>query len=67
MDSNCIVPECTKNQSIYFCYECRDFPCEKTGFDDGLKEKWIRKNLKIKEVGVEKYFEEEKNIPHYAS
>ena len=25
MDSNCIVPECTKNQNIHFCYECRDF------------------------------------------
>ena len=67
MDSSCIVPECTKNQNIYFCYECKDFPCAKTGFPDGLKEKWIRKNNKLKEIGIKKFFEEEKNIPHYAS
>jgi hypothetical protein len=67
MDSNCIVPECTKNQNIHFCYECRDFPCDKTGFPDDLKEKWMRKNNKIKAIGIEKYFEEEKNLPHYAS
>jgi hypothetical protein len=67
MESNCIVPECTQNQNIYFCYECKDFPCGRTGFPDGLKEKWIRKNNKIKEIGIEKYFEEEKNIPHYAN
>jgi len=67
MDPNCIVPECTKNQSVDFCYECKDFPCAKTGFPDGLKEKWIRKNNKLKEIGIEKFFEEEKKIPHYAS
>lgn len=67
MDSNCIVPECTKNQKIDYCYECKDFPCDKTGFPDGLKKKWIRKNKKIKEIGIEKFFEEEKNKPHYAS
>lgn len=67
MDANCIVPECVKNQKIHFCYECKDFPCAKTGFPDGLKEKWIRKNNKIKEIGIAKFFEEERNIPHYSS
>ena len=67
LNSNCIVPECTKKQDIYFCYECKEFPCNKTGFSDGLKEKWIRKNNKIKAIGIEKYFDEEKNLSHYAS
>lgn len=67
MDSNCIVPECVKKQNIHFCYECKDFPCDKTGFPDDLRDKWIKKNNKIKAIGVEKYFEEEKDLPHYAS
>jgi hypothetical protein len=67
MDSNCIVPDCVKSRGIDFCHECGDFPCDKTGFPDGLKEKWIRKNNKIREFGIEKFFEEEKDIPHYAS
>lgn len=66
-DSNCIVPECTKNRNIHFCYECKEFPCSKTGFPEELKEKWIRKNNKIKEIGLENFFEEEKGIPHYVS
>jgi len=67
MDSGCIVLGCTKGQGIDFCYECKEFPCTKSNFQDGLKEKWIRKNNRIKEIGIEKFFEEEKNIPHYAS
>lgn len=67
MNKNCIVPECTKNQNIQFCYECKGFPCDKTGFPDDLREKWIRKNKKIKAIVIEKYFDEEKNLPHYAS
>lgn len=66
-DSNCIVPECTKSRTIYFCYECEEFPCAKTGFPEDLKVKWIRKNNKIKEIGLEKFFAEEKSIPHYTS
>jgi len=67
MDSNCVIPECTKDRGVDFCHECGDFPCDKTGFPDGLKEKWIRKNRRIKEIGVERFFKEEKDIPHYAS
>jgi hypothetical protein len=67
MEANCVVPECVKSRGIDFCYECADFPCDKTGFPDGLKDKWIRKNNKIKQIGIEKFFEEEKDLPHYAS
>lgn len=67
LNTNCKVAECTKNRKIDFCYECQEFPCAKTGFFGALKEKWIRKNNKIKAAGIEQFFEEEKNIPHYAS
>ncbi len=67
MNSNCVVPECAKNKNIHFCYECKEFPCAKTEFPDSLKETWIMKNNKIREIGIIKYFEEEKKKPHYAS
>jgi|SRR5690554_170898 len=67
LKTNCFVPECTQNHNILFCYECKDFPCDRTGFSDDLKEKWIRKNKKIEEIGIEKFFEEEKDLPHYSS
>ncbi|MCD4669366.1 MAG: DUF3795 domain-containing protein [Actinomycetia bacterium] len=66
-NSDCIVPTCIKEKNINFCFECAEFPCEKTGFDDKLKDKWIRKNLKIKKIGFEKYFEEEKAKAHYST
>jgi len=67
LNTSCFVPECTKKQQIDFCYECKEFPCAKTGFPDDLQEKWIRKNKRIKAVGLEQFFAEEKNLPHYAS
>ncbi|NLY91095.1 MAG: DUF3795 domain-containing protein [Firmicutes bacterium] len=48
LSSDCIVPECTKSQDINFCYECKEFPCDKMGFSTDLKEKWIRKTISLK-------------------
>lgn len=67
LGSDCIVPECVKGKGIDFCYQCEDFPCDQTGFSDDLRAKWIRKNNKLKEIGMAVYFEEEKQIPHYGS
>ncbi len=67
MGSECFVAKCVKEKQVDFCYECREFPCDKTGFEDDLKQKWLSKNNRIKTVGMEQYFKEEKEIPHYSS
>jgi hypothetical protein len=62
---SCNVKECSKQQKVNFCFECNDFPCEKTGFDENLKNRWLKINNRMKEIGIENYYEEIKDIPRY--
>ncbi len=66
----CVVPECVKEQGVDYCAECSEFPCEKaTNFfatiNKVIGRDWENGNKRIKEVGIEKYFNEKKNISHY--
>ncbi|HAK59402.1 MAG TPA: hypothetical protein DCO77_03325, partial [Nitrospiraceae bacterium] len=56
---------CYKDQGVDFCFQCQEFPCDKTNFDPNLKQRWISMNTRMKEVGVEAFFEETKDLPRY--
>ena len=60
-------PKCqTDNpEEADFCFECGDFPCEEVNFEAGLREKWLRANERMREIGVEAYFNEVKDRSHY--
>ena len=60
---NCVYRECTKSKQIDFCAECDDFPCNKPQL---IPYEWEGANTRIREVGIERFFEEEKIKPHYA-
>ena len=62
---NCGVAECYKNKGVDFCFQCDEFPCEKTNFDPHLKVRWMKMNNRMKEIGVEAYFEETKDECRY--
>ncbi len=62
---NCGVAYCTERKGVDFCAQCNEFPCSNTNFDPNLKEKWLKMNGRMKEIGVEAYFEETKNQPRY--
>jgi hypothetical protein len=49
----------------HFCFQCAEFPCEKTNFDPHLKARWIKMNRRMKEIGVEAYYEEIKDVRRY--
>jgi hypothetical protein len=63
--SNCKVRLCYKEKGLDYCYECDDFPCDHTGFDDNLKQRWITINQKIRKTGLESYYSEIKDTPRY--
>ncbi|MCL2772587.1 MAG: DUF3795 domain-containing protein [Oscillospiraceae bacterium] len=52
----CVIPACVKEHGVDFCAECDEFPCQ-TCDNTGSK--------RIKEIGIEAYFEEMKDISHY--
>jgi hypothetical protein len=61
----CKVKECYKNKKIEYCYQCSEFPCENTGFDENLKQRWLKINYRIREKGLENYYIEVKDKPRY--
>ena len=64
----CIIPECAKEHHVDFCAECFEFPCDKVNekiYKKTILEKWLKGNMQIKEEGIERYYEENKEKPHY--
>jgi len=62
---SCKIRECSENKVVDFCFECSDFPCEDTGFDEHLHKRWRDINIKMKVDGVEAYYDEIKDKPRY--
>ncbi len=62
---NCGVKSCHQKKHIDFCFECDEFPCNKTHFDEHLHKRWIKLNERIQEIGIESYYTETKDKPRY--
>jgi hypothetical protein len=62
---NCGVSTCHQEQGVDFCFQCDEFPCGKTNFDPHLERRWRQMNERMREIGVEAYYEETKNLPRY--
>lgn len=61
----CKVRDCFEKQGVDFCFQCSLFPCDNTGFDKHLRERSVKINLRMKEIGVEEYYNEIKDKPRY--
>jgi len=62
---SCKVRDCYKEKSVDFCFQCNEFPCNHSGFDNHLEQRWIKINERMKEIGVENYYQEIKYKPRY--
>jgi hypothetical protein len=65
MFKNCRVRDCHVQKNVDFCFQCPDFPCNNTGFDEHLHKRSVDINWRLKEIGVEKYYEEIKDKSRY--
>lgn len=61
----CLVRECHIRKGVDFCFQCSEFPCNKTGFDEHLHKRSVNINNRMKEVGVEENYNEIKDKPRY--
>ena len=61
----CGVRSCHQEKGVDFCFQCAEFPCHGTGFDEDLERRWIELNRRIQEEGIERYYEETKDAPRY--
>jgi hypothetical protein len=62
---NCGVRPCHQKKQVDFCFQCGDFPCNQTNFDERLYKIWVLINEKIKKIGLENYYEETRVRPRY--
>jgi hypothetical protein len=62
---DCKVKQCYKVQKVDYCYQCNHFPCDNTGFDENLKLRWVKINTRIREIGLDNYYNEIKDKPRY--
>lgn len=63
--TNCKVRSCTEKNNVEFCYQCSKFPCNNTGLDENLYQRYISINRRISEIGAEAYYNEIKDTPRY--
>jgi hypothetical protein len=63
----CGVATCSKiaSEKFDFCFQCEEFPCDRPEFHPGLDERWRKKNKRMAEIGVEKFYEETKDEDRY--
>ena len=62
---DCKVRDCHELKEVDFCFQCSDFPCNNTGFDPHLHKRSVDINLRMREIGVAKYYDEIKDKPRY--
>lgn len=61
----CIVPSCSRERGVDFCFQCSEFPCTRITFDPDLRRRWLEMNTRMKEVGVEAFYAETRDLPRY--
>lgn len=62
---NCKVRECSEKRKVDFCFQCNDFPCSDTGFDEHLYKRFQKINERMKRIGIDAYFNEIKDKSRY--
>ncbi len=62
---DCKIRECHQSKEVDYCFQCNEFPCNHTGFDQHLYKRFVEINQRMKVVGVEQYYKEIKDKPRY--
>jgi len=62
---DCGVVTCYQEKCVDFCFQCDEFPCQETNFDPHLERRWLQMQNRMKEIGVEAYYEETKDQARY--
>lgn len=63
----CFILECTKENDVDFCGECKKFPCDKVQelFEEEVYSQWLEGNKEIKALGIEEFWKRSSIKPHY--
>jgi hypothetical protein len=63
----CSARTCAPGRGIDFCFECEDYPCKRNEYPPRLAASWRRCNDRMREIGVEAFYDEQLGTPRYQS
>lgn len=61
----CAARTCFREKGVDFCSQCDEYPCGKNQYPEDLAAQWRANNDRMKEVGVEAFYGEQKLKPRY--
>jgi len=61
----CAAKDCFKEKNVDFCFQCEEYPCSRNSYPQNLAKRWAAYNDRMKEVGVENFYEEQSKKPRY--
>lgn len=61
----CAAKTCFREKGVDFCFQCDEYPCERNRFHPELDSHWRYSNDRMKEIGIEAYYHEQKTKPRY--
>ncbi|WP_319469727.1 C-GCAxxG-C-C family (seleno)protein [uncultured Pseudodesulfovibrio sp.] len=63
---DCKVPSCVRENGVDYCHQCGEFPCDRHGMPDGLAPRWLVNNEKMRDIGVDAWFDGCREKPRYS-
>lgn len=60
----CRAKACHREKGVDFCFQCNEYPCGQQ-FTGPMRESWLRRNDRMKEIGAVEFYLEQKELPRY--
>jgi hypothetical protein len=61
----CAARTCFRDHEVDYCFQCEEYPCSYNDYPEQLERRWLAANDRMREVGVEQYYEESLSKPRY--
>lgn len=63
----CAARTCAADKGVDFCFECGEYPCNRNNYPPHLAVSWRTCNDRMREIGVEAFYDEQLGTPRYQS
>lgn len=63
----CAARTCAPRKGVSFCFQCGEYPCSRNSFPSHLAASWRRCNDRMKDIGVEAFYDEQLGTARYQS
>jgi len=61
----CAARTCFREKGVDFCFQCDEYPCGRNAYPEMMVRRWRAWNDRMREVGVERFYQESLQRPRY--